>query len=172
MTGTPTTPDITVRLATADDLPALSERESQGARGNAAEHLTLVSAGDYYLVMAFLADEPAGHGVLDAREDNELRPEVKSLYVYPSARRRGVGAAISRFLEAKASELGFDEIFLGVTPDNPAAIPMYIGLDYTPTGEHRSAVNLAVLQLDGDQIITHEDEPTEAIYRKSLRITR
>ena len=172
MTGTPTTPNVSVRLATVSDLPTLTDRESEAARGNAAEHLGLAGGGDYYLAMAFLGDEPAGHAALDAREDNELRPEVKSLYVYPSARRRGVGAAISRFLEEKAVELGFDEIFLGVTPDNPAAIPMYIGLDYTPTGEHRSAVNLGVLRLDGDQIITGDDEPTEAIYRKSLRLTR
>lgn len=172
MTATPKTANISVRLATADDLPALSDRESAAARGNAAEHLKLAEGGDYYLAMAFLDDEPAGHAALDVREDNELRPEVKSLYVYPSARRRGIGAAISRFLEDKAAELGFDEIFLGVTPDNPAAIPMYIGLDYTPTGEHRSAVNLAVLRLDGDQIVKDDAEPTEAIYRKSLRLAR
>lgn len=171
MTATPTKPTVSVRLATAEDLPALSDRESSAARGNAAEHLQR-SGGDYFLAMAFLDDEPAGHAALDVRPDNELRPEVKSLYVYPNARRRGVGAAISRFLEEKAAELGFDEIFLGVTPDNPAAIPMYIGLDYTPTGEHRSAVNLEVLRLDGDQLIPADDEPTEAIYRKSLRIGR
>ena len=163
--------NVFVRLATADDLPALSGRESEGARGNAAMHLK--NGGEFYfLAMAFLGDEPAGHAALDAREENELRPEVKSLYVYPHARRQGVGAAISRFLEDKAVELGFDEIVLGVTPDNPAAIPMYIGLDYSPTGEHRSAVNLEVLRLDGDQIITGDDEPTEAIYRKSLRLAR
>lgn len=172
MTATPSTQSITVRLATAADLPALADRESDAARGNAAEHVQLAEAGDYFLAMAFLGDEPAGHAALDVREENELRPEVKSLYVYPSARRRGVGAAISRFLEDMAAELGFDEIFLGVTPDNPAAIPLYIGLDYTPTGEHRSAVNLAVLRLDGDQIITSDDEPTEAIFRKSLRLAR
>lgn len=164
--------NVSVRLATPEDLPALAERESAAARGNAAEHLALAASGDYFLAIAFLADDPAGHAALDIRQDNELRPEVKSLYVYPSARRRGVGAAISRFLEDKAAELGFDEIFLGVTPDNPAAIPMYIGLDYTPTGEHRSAVNLEVLRLDGDQVITTDDEPTEAIYRKSLRLVR
>lgn len=172
MTANPTTPNITVRLASADDLPALSDRESTAARGNAAEHLALTGEGDYFLAMAFLDAEPAGHAALDARADNPLRPEVKSLYVYPAARRKGVGAAISRFLEDKAAELGFDEIFLGVTPDNPAAIPMYIGLDYTPTGEHRSAVNLEVLRLDGDQIVPKDDEPTEAIYRKSLRLAR
>ena len=29
------------------------------------------------------------------------------------------------------------QVKLGVDPENPAAIPMYIGLDYTPTGDHR-----------------------------------
>lgn len=171
MTASSTTPEVTVRLAEASDLPALADRESPAAQGNAATHLALVEAGDYFFAMAYIGDEPAGHAALDARPDNELRPEVKSLYVYPHARRKGVGAAISRFLEAKAAELGYDEIFLGVTPDNPAAIPMYIGLDYTPTGEHRRAVNLEVLELDGGHLLS-DDEPTEAIYRKSLRLNR
>ncbi len=74
---------------------------------------------------------------------------------------------MTSFMEEKAAGLGFTEIFLGVTPDNPAAIPLYIGLDYTPTGEHRRAVNLEVLELDGGHLLS-DDEPTEAIYRKSL----
>ena len=57
-------------------------------------------------------------------------------------------------------------IFLGVNPDNPAAIPLYISLDYTPTGEHRNAVNLSVI--DGEQ--GPGVDPVEAIYRKSLRL--
>lgn len=170
MSVTPAKPTITVRIATDADLPALAARETAAAQGQAAAHLGLAAAGDYFLVIALLDDEPAGHAALDVREENELRPEVLSMYVYPTARRKGVGAALSAFVEEKAAELGFDEIFLGVTPDNPAAIPLYIGMDYTPTGEHRSAVNLSVLHLDGDQIIRDEDEPTEAIYRKSLRL--
>ena len=48
--------------------------------------------------------------------------------------------------------------------DNPAAIPLYIGLGYTPTGDHRSALNMSVIDGEGEGT----DDPIEAIYRKSL----
>ena len=170
MPQTPSAPEISVRFATEDDLPTLSAKESEAAKGNAQRNLELQKAGDYYLVVALVDGEIGGNVVLDCRAENDLRPEMKNLWVYPQARRKGLGAAMTSFMEEKAADLGFTEIFLGVTPDNPAAIPMYIGLDYTPTGEHRNAANLAVLELDGDQIIN--DEPTEAIFRKSLLIRR
>ena len=170
MTQPPSAPAISVRFATEDDLPVLSAKESEAAKGNAARNLELQAQGDYFLVVGLVNGEIGGNVVLDCRTGNELRPEMKNLWVYPDARRQGLGAAMTSFMEEKAAGLGFTEIFLGVTPDNPAAIPMYIGLDYTPTGEHRNAANLAVLELDGDQIIN--DGPTEAIYRKSLLIRR
>ncbi len=171
MTVTTSTHNISARLATADDLPTLVARESQAASGNAEQSMALQSEGDYYLVVGLIDGAIAGHAALDFRASNELRPEVKNLFVYPEARRKGLGAVISEFLEEQAAALGYDEIFLGVTPDNPAAIPMYISLDYSPTGEHRSAINLAVLEPVGDQLLTDENEPTEAIYRKSLRMS-
>lgn len=170
MPQTPSAPAISVRFATEDDLPVLSAKESVAAKGNAQRNLELQAAGDYFLVVGLVGDEIGGNVVLDCRADNDLRPEMKNLWVYPESRRQGLGVAMTSFMEQKAAELGFTEIFLGVTPDNPAAIPMYIGLDYTPTGEHRNAANLAVLELDGDQIIN--DGPTEAIFRKSLLIRR
>lgn len=171
MTVTPSEQTISVRLATAEDMPTLVARESVTARGNAEQSMTLQQEGNYYLVVGLVDGAIAGHAALDFRPSNELRPEVKNLFVYPEARRKGLGAAISEFLEEQAALLGFDEIFLGVTPDNPAAIPMYISLDYSPTGEHRNALNLAVLEPIGDQLITDENVPTEAIYRKSLRMS-
>ncbi len=167
---TDTAQQVSARLATDADLPTLVARESEAARGNAAESMARQAEGSHYLVVGLIDGQIAGHAALDFHEDNPLRPEVKNLFVYPEARRKGLGATISEFLEEKAAELGFDEIFLGVTPDNPAAIPMYISLDYSPTGEHRSALNLAVLEPVGDQLITDGNEPTEAIYRKSLRM--
>lgn len=167
---TETAHQVSARIATEEDLPTLVARESEAARGNAAESMALQAEGSYYLVVGLIDGQIAGHAALDFRESNPLRPEVKNLFVYPEARRKGLGATISEFLEETAAELGFDEIFLGVTPDNPAAIPMYISLEYSPTGEHRSALNLAVLEPVGDQLITDDSEPTEAIYRKSLRM--
>lgn len=169
MTANAAEPTVSVRLATDADLEILEAREGEAARGSSREALQRQKDGDFFLVVGLLDEQIAGRVILDCSAENELRPEMKLLWVYPEARRRGLGASMTSFMEDLAASMGFDEIFLGVTPDNPAAIPLYIGLDYTPTGEHRSAVNLAVIE---PEAIVPDDEPTEAIFRKSLRIRR
>lgn len=167
MTQAAKAPQIETRLATAEDLPALEANETAKTKGLSASYLELQARGDYYIVVALLDGDIAGRVILDCRTDvTPLVPEMKLLWVYPGARRQGLGAALTQHLEELAQELGYDEVFLGVTPDNPAAIPLYIGLGYAPTGDHRSAINLSVI--DGEGSLT--DEPIEAIYRKSLRI--
>lgn len=151
-----TASNIEVRPCTPADLELLSQREP-GA-GLAADYLERVAEGNFFFVAA-IGDEVAGYVGLDTAEDNELRPEMRTLYVYPEFRRQGLGKALSRAVEDIAAEQGFDEVNLGVDPENPAAIPMYISLDYTPTGDHRT------VDVDGA-------EQHEAIYRKSLTIGR
>lgn len=158
-------PQIETRLATAEDLPALEANETTKTKGLSASYLERQSQGDYYVVVGLVDGEIAGRVILDCREDStQLVPEMKLLWVFPQARRQGLGAAMTQHLEQVARELGYDEVFLGVTPDNPAAIPLYIGLGYTPTGDHRSAVNMSVIDGEGEGT----DDPIEAIYRKSL----
>lgn len=154
------------RLATRDDLPAMEALETRATRGLSASYLDAQDAGQLLVVLGLVDGEVRGRLLLDLNEDNELRPEMKLLWVDPAARRRGLGSAMTSFMEARAGELGFDEVFLGVSPEHPAAIPLYISLDYTPTGDHRDAVNLSVIDPD----IQVSDHPTEAIYRKSLRL--
>jgi len=153
-----TSPDV--RLCTDEDLPLLQRRAVRPGSGFAQRNLELAAAGDYFFVGAFGDDDVWGYVVLDCRPDTELRPEMTGLWVYPAHRRHGLGVRLTRFIEDIAAQHGFDSVQLGVDPENPAAIPMYIGLDYTPTGDHR-------LVLDED-----DNEQHEAIYRKSLTITR
>lgn len=159
---------VEARLATADDLGALEANETARTRGFSATYLAEQDKGDYYVVVGLLDGEIAGRVVLDCRADDDtpLVPELKLLWVLPRARRQGLGAAMTQHLEELAKELGYEEIFLGVTPDNPAAIPMYVQLGYAPTGEHRSAVNMSVIDGEGEGT----DDPIEAIFRKSLRV--
>ena len=56
------------------------------------------------------------------------------------------------------------EVFLRVDPDNAAAIPMYIGLDYTPTGDH-VLTTYETVNSAGERSTT---EQRDAVYRKSL----
>ena len=155
---------ITVRLCTAEDLPALHAREAHPSARIAQRHFDLAAAGDYYYAVAFRGDVPLGTCAMDAHEHNPLCPELMNLWVYPDARRQGAAKAMTRFLERKPAERGLVEVFLRVDPNNEAAIPMYIGLDYTPTGDH-AVTSYETVAADGAVTTT---EKTDAIYRKSL----
>ncbi len=155
--------DVIIRLCEESDLPVLARHEPRPSVNMAARHFALQQEGDYIYAVAFIGDEPAGTGVLDLRE-GPLTPELKSLWVYPSMRRQGAGRALTTFLERIASELGFEEMFFGVDPDNFEAIPMYLDLGYSPTGNHRETEHLWV----DDEGVTHTRPHLDAIYRKSL----
>ena len=157
---------ITVRLCTAEDLPALHAKEPHPAARIAQRHLERQAAGDYLYAVAFRDGDPLGTSVLDCAADNRLCPELKNLWVYPEARRQGAARALTTFLEEQASSLGFVEVFLRVNPDNEAAIPMYIGLDYTPTGDHEMTRYEAVDASGAIQV----EEQLDAVYRKSLLV--
>ena len=162
------TEPILVRLCTTDDLDALGRREPHPNARYAEGHFERQQQGDYFFALAVRGDVQLGTSVLDCREDNLLQPELKSLWVYPESRRQGAARALTRFLEQQAIDLGFDEIFLRVDPQNAAAIPMYISLDYTPTGDHQLTTYEYVDALGN----THSREEMDAIYRKSLRLLR
>ena len=162
------TEPILVRLCTEDDLQALGRREPHPNARYAEGHFQRQQQGEYFFAIAVRGNEQLGTSVLDCRSDNLLQPELKSLWVYPESRRKGAARELTRFLERQAVDLGFDEIFLRVDPQNAAAIPMYISLDYTPTGDHRLTTYQYVDGLGN----THSREEMDAIYRKSLRLLR
>ena len=155
---------IIVRLCTAADLPALHAREPHSAARIAQKHFDRQQGGDYFYAVALRGEQPLGTSVLDCDRDNPLCPELKNLWVYPEFRRQGAARALTTFLERQAAALGFVEVFLRVNPDNEAAIPMYIGLDYSPTGDHALTTYESV-DASGAMYFT---EQTDAVYRKSL----
>ncbi|MCA0251647.1 MAG: GNAT family N-acetyltransferase [Actinobacteria bacterium] len=155
---------ITVRLAAAEDLPVLHSREAHPDAHLALRHFQRQQAGDYLFAVAEQGDVLLGFCVLDCNPESELCPELKSLWVYPEFRRLGAGRALTRYLENSARERDFVEVFLRVDPDNAAAIPMYIGLDYTPTGDHL-LTSYEVVDAAGATQVT---ERHDAVYRKSL----
>lgn len=157
---------ITVRLCTAEDLPALHAKEPHPAARIAQRHFERQGAGDYLYAVAFRDGDPLGTSVLDCDAENPLCPELKNLWVYPEARRQGAARALTTFLEEQAAGLDFVEVFLRVNPDNEAAIPMYIGLDYTPTGDHAMTRYEAVDAAGAIQV----EEQLDAVYRKSLLV--
>lgn len=159
---------ITVRLCTEEDIEALQSREVHPNARIARRHLERQQAGDYYYAVAFRGSVALGTSVLDCREAGPLCPELKNLWVYPESRRQGAARALTTFLERQALDLGYVEVFLRVDPDNEAAIPMYIGLDYSPTGDHELTRYEA---MDAEGVI-RVTEQMDAVYRKSLRMAR
>ena len=155
---------ITVRLCTADDLDALHSRESHPTARHAQRHFDRQVAGMGLFAVAEQGDSFVGSCALDCDPENKLCPELLSLWIYPEFRRQGAARKLTTFLEGEASALGFTEVFLRVDPENEAAIPMYIGLDYSPTGDHQvssyETVDAAGVRRSVDQV--------DAVYRKSL----
>lgn len=156
-----------VRLCEESDLEALRLREPHPTAHFADKHFELQQEGAYLFAIAFIADEIVGSGVLDLRP-GPLNPELKNLWVYPEHRRKGAGRALTEFLEEHAGQRGYEEVFLGVDPDNYSAIPLYLDLGYSPTGHHREAVYVWV----DDSGESHSRKQMDAIYRKSLLMDR
>ncbi|HPZ48848.1 MAG TPA: GNAT family N-acetyltransferase [Propionibacteriaceae bacterium] len=163
---TPTNlPGIVVRPVIKADLAALIALEQHPDAHISEGRFAEMAKGDNTYFIAVKDDVVLGTAVLDLR-DPDMLPELRDMYVYPHARRQGVGHALTEHIEAEARELGYEEIFLGVDPDNFEAIPLYISLGYEPTGNHR------LLESTDDE----GDSPTgvhhDAIYRKGLRYAK
>lgn len=152
---------FTVRLVEQQDVPALHAREPRPDAKLAQAHLDRQDAGGYFFALAVdSSNTPLGIGAIDGRA-GQLCPELRDLLTYPEARGHGVATRISEFLESLAADAGFSEVFLRVDPENETAIPVFIGLDYTPTGDHLPALSSGAGE-DGPRL--------DAVYRKSLRL--
>ena len=78
----------------------------------------------------------------------------------------GAGRALSSFLERTAREAGYSAVYLAVDPMNEKAVPLYVSLEYHPTGEHLFVEDPEVEQVDdGVEASKHY-----AVYKKSLTV--
>lgn len=150
--------EISVRPCTRADLPTLRAFEPREGTLFSEQYFTRQEEGEFLFATAWDDEGPLGWGTLDL-SDIPLQPQLGHLWVFPQARRRGVGRSLSEWLEDQARQRGFREVFLRVDPQNSAAIPLWIDLGYTPTGEHDLATD------DATGKTSHH-----AIYRKSLTI--
>ncbi len=157
------TPTVVVRLVTVEDLPALRAKERRNDSQYVSDsRFTEAGSGEVLYVVALRDDVPMGTVMLDL-SDGPMQPELRNMYVYPDARRQGIGRALDQYCEDHARALGYEELFLGVDPDNYQAIPLYLSLGFEPTGNHRF-VTIENSE-EGVGTVTFHD----AIYRKQLR---
>lgn len=155
---------ITVRSATEEDLSAIRQHLGQTDPRLVDEHFRLQREGSMYFAVALdtEANELVGTALLDL--NSEMTPELRNMFVAPTARRQGAGRALSQWVEQKAREAGHTAVFLAVDPNNEKAVPLYISLEYHPTGEHLFVEEPEVEQVpDPSRASSHY-----AIYKKSL----
>ncbi|MDO5678113.1 MAG: GNAT family N-acetyltransferase [Propionibacteriaceae bacterium] len=154
---------ITVRRVEEADLEYLRANQARPDLNLVDAHFKAQEAGDLIFAVAVEDDTLLGTTVLDyASED--LKPELRNMWVYPHARRKGAGRALSEWLEEEARQAGHESVYLAVDPNNEKAVPLYVSLEYHPTGEHLFVDDPEVEQVeDGQQASSHY-----AIYMKSL----
>ena len=156
---------IGVRPATAADLDALRANQFRPELGLVDQHFEAQERGSLILAVAFNGDEPVGTAVLDLNADS-MTPELRNMYVYPAARRLGAGRALSSFMENEARLAGYKAVYLAVDPNNEKAVPLYVSLEYHPTGEHLFVEDPEIKQVEDDvQASKHY-----AVYKKSLTV--
>lgn len=126
---------VAVRRCTAADAATMDARDP-ATRGYALGALARQQAGATDFLIAEVAGLIVGSGELTTTEPAEL----KSLWVEPSARSRGVGSAIVRAAEKLVVERGVVgpdgrwRLAMGVGVGNPRAAALYERLGYVRSG--------------------------------------
>lgn len=154
---------IVVRAVEEADLPRLREQEPTPELQLVDAHFEAQRAGDLLFGVAVDGDEFLGTALLDLTSE-QWAPELRNMFVYPDARRRGAGRALSEWVEERARERGFTAVYLAVDPNNEKAIPLYVSLEYHPTGEHLFVAQPELPQVEEGQ----EASKHYAVYKKSL----
>ena len=156
---------IVVRRAEESDLPALRELKAYPVQALVDAQFQAQLAGTLLFAVALDGSDIVGSALLDLASE-EIPPELRNMFVTPAARRRGVGRALSNWVEDQARAAGFTAVYLAVDPNNERAVPLYVSLEYHPTGEHLFVDEPEVPQVEGDA----EPSTHYAIYKKSLTV--
>lgn len=154
---------ITVRRVEDGDMEYLRSNQARPDLELVDQHFERQEAGDLIFAIALEDDQPLGTAVLDFTSE-DLRPELRNMWVYPEARRKGAGRALSRWLEDEARAAEYEAVYLAVDPNNEKAVPLYVSLEYHPTGDHLFVEEPEVEQVEEDE----EASSHHAIYKKSL----
>lgn len=156
---------ISVRRATEADVEQLNALQARPDLDLVERHFSDQGTGSLIFAVAFSDGIPVGTALLDLQSE-EYNPELRNMYVYPGARRLGAGRALSKFLEDEAKAAGFSAVYLAVDPNNEKAVPLYVSLEYHPTGEHIFVEDPDVHQVEeGVEASKHY-----AVYKKSLTV--
>lgn len=156
---------FTVRPAIEEDLEVLRAHQDRPELKLVDENFAQQQSGRAILAVVHDGTKPVGSAVIDF-EAGQMTPELRHMHVFKAARRKGAGRLLTQFIEQAARDRGHTAVFLAVDPNNYKAVPLYVSLEYLPTGEHLFVDEPEVTQVDqGETPSTHY-----AIYKKSLTI--
>jgi GNAT superfamily N-acetyltransferase len=135
--GMPALPEnLTIRVASADDVRALDRGVPAESGGN-AHRLERSLAGESALLLAFVEGDVVGRGeLLWSRKEDSVRaehpdvPELNGLDVPERWRGHGIGTALIEAAVRLAAGRGRPALGLGVASDNPAAHRLYTRLGF------------------------------------------
>jgi ribosomal protein S18 acetylase RimI-like enzyme len=149
---------VLTRMATADDIPALMELWDElrqvGGRGERAanpvstldvrERLgAIIASPNYRIVIACLADAPAGMVVLQTTRPDPFAESkvlnVAHLVVSRSAQHKGVGHALLSAAADYAAERRLDQVAVSVYPSLREASRFFARLGFAPAAVRRVA---------------------------------
>ncbi|WP_420175624.1 GNAT family N-acetyltransferase [Luteococcus sp. OSA5] len=155
--------DVIARRAEERDLENLRANQPRPEIDLIGQRFKEMQDGTGILAVAEHEGQIVGSGFLDFI-DKDLEPEVKNLWIYPEHRGLGAGQALWTWLEKRAAEADYKEVFLSVAPDNARAISLFLQLGYSPTGDH------LIIENPSTHVVADPDQVSNryAIYRKSL----
>jgi ribosomal protein S18 acetylase RimI-like enzyme len=83
-----------------------------------------------------------------------IGPHVESVWTHPDCRRRGIASTLVRRLVRLERARGARDVYVWVIVPNPAAMQLYLALEFRPTGERQLLTRLGRyeerLRLSGD----------------------
>ena len=134
-----------IRLRALGDAPAAFFSSLESERGWPVDHWEAQAgaseAGDAEVTFVAVEDE-----VWLGMATGRLLPDrgtagLEAMWVAPTARGRGVGRRLTEEVTAWAREQRARRLELAVTETNRAAIALYAGLGFEPTGKRRALVS-------------------------------
>jgi GNAT superfamily N-acetyltransferase len=156
------TAKVEIRPGSADDFAALVA--VLGERHWFTDRLARQQRGGGVLLVAWLEGQPVGEVFLECEpaEEPEVRrqlpgvPRLDHLEVLGPFQGHGIGTALIRAGEATARQLGYEQLALGVSPDNPKARWLYERLGYADWGHGRVVGTWVERDHDGPPVMLSE----------------
>jgi ribosomal-protein-alanine N-acetyltransferase len=147
---------VTIRPATASDIPAMLGLERQSSRAahwaeqqyqqmfpsgrGERERLMLVAEAALPATSSSPGGSESGTGVVGFLVARHIAPEweLENIVIAPAARRKGLAKRLLDTLLARASETNSDAVFLEVRESNAGARAIYEKLGFQISGRRKS----------------------------------